>query len=91
MHGMSAVADLGSAWFPHGSMDVRVALAGRRLRVYLKEIHKELTVLGDAELPLGDLRVSVAAGRAARLPVAWRRDPALVHMRVTYKHLPASG
>ena len=29
--------------------------------------------------------------RAVVLPIAGRRDPALVHLRVTYKLLPAVG
>ena len=64
-----------------------------RLRVLIKELAKELTVLSDAELPLSDLRINTQAARAVVLPIAGRRDPALLHLRLTYRLLasPASG
>ena len=58
-----------------------------RLRVLVKEIAQELTILGDAEMPLSDLRLNMPANRAVVLPIAGRRDPALLHLRVTYSLL----
>ena len=60
-----------------------------RVRVLIKEIAKELSVLGDAEMPLADLRLNVTASKAVVLPISGRRDPALLHLRITYMLLAA--
>jgi hypothetical protein len=55
-----------------------------RLRVLIKEIAKERAVLGGVEVPLADLRLNAPAARAVVVPLAGRRDPALLHLRLTY-------
>ena len=60
-----------------------------KLRILIKEIAKELSVLGDAEMPLADLRLNVTASKAVVLPISGRRDPALLHLRITYMLLAA--
>ena len=62
-----------------------------RLRVLIKELAKELTVLCDAELPLADLRLNTPAARAVVFQIKERRDPALLHLRLTYRLLGGSN
>ena len=58
-----------------------------RLRAQIKELGKELTELGAAEISLADLRVGTPATKKVVLPLAGRASPALFHLQVRYQHI----
>ena len=61
-----------------------------RLRALVKELGKDLSELGAAEISLSDLRVGATATKKVVLPLAGRPSPALFHLQVTYRLLASA-
>lgn len=58
-----------------------------RVRVLIKELAKDVSELCSAELSLAELRINVETKRALVLTMPGRRDPALIHLQVTFRFL----